>query len=84
MFGNDFFTDLHQPQDSKPAEASVKRPKSPPRSFEEWLQLDDVDQWPSTTPGEAETSLDPDDVLGSLDDIRADLQTHSRNIYKVL
>ena len=78
MFSDSF---LNQHQGSNPSKVSVEhRLKSPPRSCEEWMVHENLDQWPCTTSSEAlaETSLEPDSVLGSLDDIREDLQTNSR------
>ena len=80
MFSDDFFGDLGQQQDDDEAKEAPKRPKSPPRSCEDWLSSEGITQWPCSTRGDAEESPKPDDILGTLDDIRTDLMTHSREL----
>lgn len=73
MFSDSFLAGPNQPQASNP---SIKRRKSPPRSCEEWMLLESVDQWPIAP--DVETDLDPNGVVGSLDSIKEELKTHSR------
>ena len=80
MFSDDFFGDLSQQQDNDGTKETPKRPKSPPRSCEDWLSTEGITQWPCSTRGDVEESPKPDDILGSLDDIRTDLMTHSREL----
>ena len=55
--------------------------KSPLNSFEDWKLLEGVTEWPSPAPDESSASnFDADTVLGPLDDIRRDLETHSRQL----
>lgn len=74
MFSDSFFASSNQPKASCP---SIERRKSPPRSCEEWVLLENLDQWPNTAPGEVQTGPDPNSVVGSFDDIKEDLRTHS-------
>lgn len=78
MFSESFFAGSNQPKASNPSNASIERCKSPPRTCEEWMLLENVDQWPDTAPGEVRTGPDPNSVVGSFDAIKDDLQTHSR------
>ena len=45
-----------------------------------WMALENVtiDQWLCATEDETAVNLDPDSILGSLNDIEEDLRTHSR------
>ena len=66
------------------------RPKSPPKTCEEWFSRAGISQWPSHTPAEAlvgapgsqrtgdrEERGGRDVVTGSLEEIKADLRAHS-------
>lgn len=94
MFGEGLFDDLVEEEASPKARA---RPKSPPKTSEEWLESQGLADWPSPLPDEmslyarlADTETGPEgaevaeigrgckSVLGSLDDIKADLMKHSR------
>ena len=75
MFSDNFLADSGA---RKPVQEYAKRARPPPRSCEDWLQLEDINQWPRPTPHEEPDNLDPDSILGSLDDIREDFRTHSR------
>ena len=71
-----------------------KRPKYPPKTCEEWFSHAGISQWPSHTPAEAlvgapETQRtgeegerrEKDVVMGSLEEIKADLRAHSCECY---
>lgn len=80
MFSDDFFGDLGQQQADDETREAPKRPKFPPRSCEDWFSSEGIAQWPCSAQGDAEESPRPDDILGSMDDIRTDLMTHSREL----
>ena len=69
MFG---FEDLLQPEETPKA----KRPKSPPKSCEEWFAHEGMRAWPAA-PSILEEGIRCD-PLGSLQDIKDDLRRHSR------
>ena len=75
MFSDTF---LASHESSSDLHDQKKHPKSPLQSCEEWMQLEGLEQWPCTSPSETPSNLNPDDIIGSLDDIREDLRTHSR------
>ena len=79
MFSDSFLTAQDHYQGNNTAPDTVRRPKSPPRSCEEWIVLENIEQWPCPAPGEnGVPQNDPDSIVGSLEDIREDLRKHSR------
>ena len=90
MFGSHFFQDLTRGDSGKNTQEAQKRPKSPPRTCDEWFCRAGINQWPSHTPEEALVNITPADtqhkgegggrevVMGSLEEIRSDLKAHSR------
>ena len=90
MFGSHFTEDLTRDGRDGGAMGAQKRPKSPPKTCEEWFSRAGISQWPSHTPAEAlvgapETQRtgeegerrEKDVVMGSLEEIKADLRAHS-------
>lgn len=68
MYGH---TDL--PADVRPAPPQAER-----RNDRMGLENVSIDQWLCGTEDETAVSLDPDCILGPLNDIEEDLRTHSR------
>ena len=75
MFSDTF---LAQRGPSSHSQEQVPPRKSPLKSYEDWKELEGLAEWPCTSQSEAPTAFDADTVLGSLDGIKQDLQTHSR------
>lgn len=87
MFGSHFFEDLTQGDSGENTKEVPKRPKSPPRTCDEWFCRAGISQWPSHSPDEALDITDArcrverggkEVVMGSLEEIRSDLEAHSR------
>ncbi len=90
-FGGSVFDDLVR-SDEGETPAPAIRPKSPPKTSEEWLDRQGLAQWPSAIPDDSRPMDEAspaagqprgagrgcESVLGSLDDIKADLMSHSR------
>ena len=76
MFGEDYFSTLQTESD----EEIQKKPKplSPPKDRHEWLQRNGFKQWPAQDKtNESFDKLEPESVLGDLDDIKQDLRDHA-------
>ena len=61
--------------------------QSPVNSYEDWKLLEGVAEWPCAASNEFPSNLDPDTVLGPLEEIKKDFETHSRQLkykYKLL
>jgi len=87
MFGSHFFEDLTRGDSGENTKEVPKRPKSPPRTCDEWFCHAGISQWPSHSPDEALDITDArcrverggkEVVMGSLEEIRSDLEAHSR------
>ncbi|CAI8010096.1 Protein FAM227B [Geodia barretti] len=51
--------------------------QSPVNSYEDWKLLEGVAEWPCAASNEFPSNLDPDTVLGPLEEIKKDFETHS-------
>ena len=69
---------------SSQSQEQVQPPKAPLTTYEDWKLLEGVSEWPCSAPGEAQSNFDTNSVLGSLDRICQDLQTHSREWHGTL
>ena len=81
--GKEMFSDtfLLKEASSSQSQEQARPPKSPVKSFEDWQLLEGVSEWPCTAPGEAPGHIDQDTVLGSLDEISQNLETHARKLH---
>lgn len=90
MFRSHFSEDLTRGGSDRGAMKVTKRLNSPPKTCEEWFSRAGISQWPSHTPAEALVGAPGtqrtegeggrgggDAMMGSLEEIKADLRAHS-------